>query len=75
MYAIEFLLIFAVAVVAYGFVLHKTGNKELLPYRAMHSIRNKQDVIYVGLWTMRVGAVMAAVLLVALAIVKALGID
>lgn len=68
MYAVIFLLIFAVLIVAYGFVLYKTGSVDLMPYRAIHSIRGKQDVKHVGLVTMRVGLVLGAVLLVALGV-------
>lgn len=75
MYAIIFLLIFATLVVAYGLLIHKTGNIDLLPYRAQHSIRGKDDVRYVGLMTVRVGLVLGAILLAGLAIVMAMGLD
>ena len=73
MYAIVFLLIFAALLVAYGLVIYKTGNVNLIPYRATHSIRDKQDVRRVGLLTTRVGLVLGALLLVALAVVLLTG--
>ena len=73
MYAILFLLIFAALLVAYGLALHKTGNVNLMPYRATHSIRGKQDVRRVGLITIRVGLALGAILVVALVVVKAMG--
>lgn len=60
-----FFLIFGAALVCYGAILAKTGDKELLPYRAMHTVRNKQDVMRVGRIVIVVGVVIgvAALLL------------
>ena len=64
----KFLLIFALALVLYGAVLAKTGNKELMPYRAVHSIRGADDVKRVGRIVIIVGLVLAALVLVGLAV-------
>lgn len=48
---------FGAALVAYGFLLWKTGNKDLLPLRAQISIGNEDDVRRVGKWVMIVGGV------------------
>ena len=58
-------LIFATLLVLYGAALAKTGNRDLLPYRARHSVRTTADVIRVGVIVVRVGAVigLAALLL------------
>ena len=69
MNAVKFLLIFAALVLVYGFAIYRTGDAGLIPYRARHSIASKEDVRLVGLVTMRVGLVLAGVLLVALLIV------
>lgn len=58
-----FLLIFALALVLYGLLLAKTGNRDLVPYRATHSIRNKDDVKRVGRIVVVVGLVLGAVML------------
>lgn len=63
LHAGTFFLIFAIALVCYGAILVKTGNKELLPYRAMHTVRNKQDVMRVGRIVIVVGIVIAVVAL------------
>lgn len=65
-----FMLIFAVALVLYGLLLAKTGNRDLMPYRAQHSIRNKEDVKRVGRIVIVVGLVLGAVMLVALAFTR-----
>ena len=57
-------LIFAVMLVIYGAILVKTGDKNLLPYRAMHSVRNSEDVRRVGLITARIGMVIGIIMLV-----------
>ncbi len=59
-----FFLIFAVALVAYGAILVKTGDKNLLPYRAMLSVRNSEDVRRVGYITARIGMVIGIIMLV-----------
>ena len=63
-----FLLIFALALVLYGLLLAKTGNRDLMPYRATHSIRNKEEVMRVG----RIVVVVGLVLGVAMLLVHAL---
>lgn len=50
-------LFFAGALVAYAALLVATGNKELLPYRAIHSIRGPEDVRRVGRIVIVVGVV------------------
>ncbi|MBR3318408.1 MAG: hypothetical protein IKG21_11375 [Atopobiaceae bacterium] len=66
MHAIEFLLIFAAALVLYGLVMWRTGNVDLMPYHATYSISSKDDVRRVGLIVARVGLVLGAVLCAAL---------
>lgn len=66
MHAIEFLLIFAAALVLYGLVMWRTGNVNLIPYHATHSIGSNDDVRRVGLIVVRVGLILGAVLCAAL---------
>ena len=54
------MLIFGFALLAYGALIFATGNKDLLPMRAQHSVRTKDDVRVVGKYTAIVGAVIAA---------------
>ena len=54
------MLIFGFALLAYGTLIWATGNKNLLPMRAQHSVRTKNDVRVVGKYTTIVGAVIAA---------------
>ena len=65
-----FLLIFAVALVLYGLLMVKTGNKDLIPYRAIHSVRNADDVRHVGRIVMAVGAVLGAAMLLVTLVVR-----
>jgi hypothetical protein len=65
-----FLLIFALALVLYGLLLAKTGNRNLMPYRATHSIRNKEDVRRVGRIVVMVGLVLGAVMLLTFALAR-----
>ena len=60
-----FFLIFAGTLMLYGAILARTGNAELLPYRAQFSVRNKDDVRRVGRIVVVVGLVIgvAALLL------------
>ncbi len=62
-------LAFSIALVLYGWILAKTGNRNLLPYRAMHSVRDERDVRRVGSIVVRVGLVigLASVLLIVFA--------
>ena len=60
-YACVLFLAFAAALVAYGAILAKTGNKELLPRRAVHSIRNGDEVKRVGRIVIRTGLVIGAI--------------
>lgn len=53
-------LIFALALALYAAVLAKTGNKNWLPYRAIHTVRGPEDVKYVGRVTLVVAAVIGA---------------
>ena len=61
LYASLFLCIFALALMAYGAILAKTGNKELLPMRAIHSVRGPEDVKRVGRIVVVVGLVVGIV--------------
>ena len=63
LHASTLFLIFALALVFYGAALAKTGNKNLLPYRAMHSVRGPQDVKRVGRITVVIGLVIGALAL------------
>ena len=65
-----FMLIFALALVLYGLLLAKTGNRDLMPYRAIHSIRNKDDVKCVGRIVVVVGLVLGAVMLLVHALAR-----
>lgn len=70
MHATIFLLIFAGLLVAYGIAMHRTGDINLMPYRVQHSVHSQQDVRRVGLIVMRVGIVLAAVLCIALLVLR-----
>ena len=63
LHASTLFLIFAAALVCYGAVLAKTQNKDLLPYRAMHSVRSARDVLRVGRVTTLVGLVIGVLAL------------
>lgn len=63
-----FFLIFAIALTLYGAAIAKTGNRDLLPYRAIHSIRNSEDVKRVGRIVVRVGLIVGAFSLVGIAL-------
>ena len=65
LHASTLFLIFALTLVLYGALLAKTGDKNLLPYRAMHSVRGSHDVKRVGRIVVVVGLVigLAALLL------------
>lgn len=56
-------VIFGIALVIYGAVLTQTGNIELLPWRAQHSIRGPEDVRRVGRITLIVGVVIGVIAL------------
>lgn len=58
-----FFLIFAFVLACYSAILVKTGDKELLPYRAMYTVRNKEDVRHVGRITLVVALVIGALAL------------
>ena len=70
LYACIFFIIFAVALLIYGAVLYKTGDKELLPYRAQHTVRNKDDVRRVGRITCIVALVIAALAVLAIVVFR-----
>lgn len=70
MYATLFLLIFAAALVLYGFALKRTGSIDLMPYRTQHTIRGPEDVRYAGAIVMRIGAILAAILLLVLTVMR-----
>lgn len=61
LHASTFFLIFCAALLIYGAVLAKTGNKNLLPIRAARSVRNAQDVRRVGRITIKVGLVIGVI--------------
>lgn len=63
-FACVFLLFFFVCCFLYGCWIKKTGNKDLLPYRAQHSIASVDDVRRVGFWTLVVGGIGACICLV-----------
>lgn len=63
-----FLLIFALMLILYGLLLAKTGDRNLMPYRATHSIRNKDDVRRVGRIVVMVGLVLGAVMFLVLVV-------
>lgn len=58
-----FFLIFAAALLLYGMAIAATGDINLLPYRAMHSISNKEDVRRVGRIVVVCGLVIGAIAL------------
>lgn len=70
LHASTLFLAFALALVLYGVLLAKTGKKELLPYRAMHSVRGPSDVRRVGRITVIVGVVIGALALLARVLVS-----
>ena len=55
--------LFGAALVLYGGVLFRGGNKDLLPIRARHTVRNKADVQRVGKIVLVMGAVLLAAML------------
>ena len=63
-HASTFFLIFEVTLVGYGTLLAYTGNKNLLPQRAMHSVSGPDDVRRVGRIVVRVGIAVAVAALI-----------
>ena len=61
-----FFLIFAAMLALYGALLMATGNKNLLPYRAIHSVHGPSDVRHVG----RITVIVATVVGIASLIMK-----
>lgn len=57
--------LFGATLMLYGTALCRTGNKDLLPVRAKHSVRTKADVKRVGKYTLVIGAAILAVVLMA----------
>ena len=57
MHASTLFVVFAMVLMLYGAALVRTGDKNLLPARAIHSVRGPHDVRRVGRITMRVGLV------------------
>ena len=55
--------IFAAALILYGALIARSGNAELLPLRARHSIRGAEDVRRVGRYVLIVGVVIGAIAL------------
>ena len=70
LYACIFFIIFAAALLIYGGVLYKTGDKKLLPLRAQPTIRNEEDVRRVGLISARVALIIAALAVLAIFVFK-----
>ena len=70
LYACIFFTIFAAALLIYSYALYKTGDKNLLPYRAQPSIRNEDDVRRVGLISARVALIIAALAVAAIFVFK-----
>ena len=60
-----FLLIFAAMLMGYGTLLARTGNKDLMPMRAVHSVHGPDEVRHVGRLVIVVGCcvIVAALLL------------
>jgi hypothetical protein len=61
LYASMLFLAFAAVLVVHGAILAKTGNKVLLPLRATHSIRNRNEVKRVGRIVIGTGLVIGAI--------------
>lgn len=66
MYAMIFLLIFAIVLVVYGAIMQRTGDASMIPFRARHSVTSKGDVRRVGRIVMHIGGALAAILVLAL---------
>ena len=74
-YALTFLGIFALVLCLYGALIMRTRNKELMPRRAVHSIRGEADVHRVGKYVVIVGLVLGAVLIVAALLLSLVGYE
>ena len=73
--ALTFLGIFAIVLCLYGALIMRTRNKELIPRRAVHSIRDEADVYLVGKYVVIVGLVLGAVLVVAALLLSLVGYE
>ena len=65
-YACLFMTIFFACCGLYGLVVERTGDKEMLPYRAQHSVRDEDDVRRIGHVTALVSVIGVTVFLVAM---------
>jgi hypothetical protein len=74
-HALAFLGIFAVVLCLYGALIMGTRNKELIPRRAVHSIRDEADVYRVGKYVVIVGFVLGAVLIVTACLLTLVGYE
>lgn len=74
-HALTFLGIFAVVLCLYGLLIMRTRNKELIPRRAVHSIRDKADVYRVGKYVVIVGLVLGAVLIAIASLLTLVGYE
>ena len=53
--------VFGIALLAYGIVLKRSGNIDLLPYRVQPTVSTEADVKRIGLITLRIGLIIALV--------------
>ena len=60
LYASMLFAALGVALVIYGAILKRTGDKRLLPVRATHSVSSKEDVRRIGRYTVMVGLLVLA---------------
>ena len=61
LYASEFMLTFALAIIGYATILFKTGDQNLLPLRAIYSVHEPEDVKHVGKITLIIGLILALI--------------
>ncbi len=64
LYASQFICIFAVTLVVYGAILAKTGNVNLVPRRAAHSLSGPEEAKRVGRIVVVVGLVIGVLSLI-----------
>ena len=74
-HALTFLGIFAAGLCLYGLLIMRTRNKEPIPHRAVHSVRDEADVYLVGKYVTIVGLVLGAILLVAALLLSLVGYE
>ena len=64
LYASQFICIFAATLVVYGAILAKTGNVNLVPRRAVHSLSGPEEAKHVGRIVVVVGIVIGVLSLI-----------